>query len=80
MHDVPPLQEPEPDRAVTAIGDQPQDVSEEPLRNRNLGHLEGDVAAVTYRSCADLDRLLPPASQRTLLVGPLARHVSAKYP
>jgi hypothetical protein len=35
---------------------------------------------VTYRSCADLDRLLPPASQRTLLVGPLARHVSAKYP
>jgi hypothetical protein len=38
------------------LRDQPQDVSEHMPRNGNLGHLEGDVAAVAYDLSADLDQ------------------------
>ena len=39
------------------LRDAPQDVGEEIFRDSNLGHLEGDVAAVAHDLRADLDQL-----------------------
>jgi hypothetical protein len=44
--------------------DQPQDVGEEVSRNRDLGHLEGDIASVIDDLGADLDQLFFEACQR----------------
>ena len=49
------------------FGDQPQDLGEQHPRNGDLGHLEGDIAAVADELRADLDQLLPQAGQRPLL-------------
>jgi hypothetical protein len=40
--------------------DQPQDIGEQTSRNRDLGHLEGDIAAVADDLRADLDQLYIP--------------------
>jgi len=47
--------------------DQPQDLLEQFLRHRDLGHLEDDVAAMAHDLGADLHELFPQASQRPLL-------------
>ena len=47
--------------------DEPQDVGEEIFRDSNLGHLEGDVAAVAHDLRADLDQFLLQTGQRSLL-------------
>ena len=44
--------------------DQPQDVGEQVSRNGDLGHLEGDIAAVADDLRADLDQLFLQARQR----------------
>jgi len=49
------------------FGDQPQDLGEQHSRNGDLGHLEGDIAAVADELGADLDQFLPEAGQRPLL-------------
>ena len=46
------------------MSDQPQDVAEQVLWNRDLGHLEGHGAAVADHPGADLDELLPQAGER----------------
>src|SRR6516162_3668227 len=48
-------------------GDQRQDFPEHLLWHRDLGHLEGDVAAVADHLGADLDQLLAQAGQRPRL-------------
>ena len=50
--------------ARTQPDDPPQYLPEQPCRYRNLGQLEGDVAAVADHLCADLDQLLPQRRQR----------------
>ena len=47
--------------------DQPQNLGEQHSRNGDLGHLEGNVAAVADELGADLDQLLPQAGQRPVL-------------
>ena len=47
--------------------DQPQNLLEQFLRHRDLGHLEDDVAAMAHDLGVDLDELLPQARQRPLL-------------
>ena len=47
--------------------DQPQDLLEQFLRHRDLGHLEHDVAAMADDLDADLHDFLPQAGQRSLL-------------
>ena len=49
------------------FGNEPQDVGEEVSRDRDLGHLEGDIAAVADDLRADLDQLLLQARQRPIL-------------
>ena len=55
------------DRAAPQFGDQPQDLCKQHPRHRNLGHLEGDIAAVADDLRADLDQLLLQAGQRPVL-------------
>jgi len=45
-------------------GDQGQDFGEHLSRHRDLGQLDGHVAAVAHHLCADLDQLLAQAGQR----------------
>jgi hypothetical protein len=47
--------------------DQPQDVAEQMPGDGDLGHLEGDVAAVAHDLRADLDELSPSGSSSTNL-------------
>ena len=49
------------------FGDQPQDLGEQHPRHGDLGHLEGDIAAVADDLRADLDQLLLQAGQRPVL-------------
>ena len=49
------------------FGDQPQDLGEQHSRHGDLGHLEGDIAAVADDPRADLDQLLSQAGQRPVL-------------
>jgi hypothetical protein len=49
------------------FGDQPQDLGEQRPRHGDLGHLEGDIAAVADDLRADLDQLLFQAGQRPVL-------------
>ena len=46
--------------------DEPQDVGEEIFRDSNLGHLEGNIAAVAHDLRADLDQLFLQARQRPI--------------
>ena len=46
------------------FGDQPQDVGEELSRDGDLGHLEGDIVAVSDDLGTNLDELLLQADQR----------------
>lgn len=55
------------DRRRPQFGNEPQDVGEEVSRDRDLGHLEGDIAAVADDLRADLDQLLLQARQRPIL-------------
>ena len=57
-------------------GDQRQDFLEHLPRHRDLGHLEGHVAAVADDLGADLDQLLPQAGQRPRLRGLLINYLS----
>jgi hypothetical protein len=50
-------------------GDQRQDVGEHLPRHRDLGHLEGDVAAMADDLRTDLDQLLAQAGQRPRFCG-----------
>ena len=43
--------------------DQPQDVAEQTSRDGDLGHLEGDIAAVANDIRANLDKCFPQARQ-----------------
>jgi hypothetical protein len=52
------------ERRPAQFGDQPQDVGEQGPRNRDLGHLEGDVAPVADDLRTDLDQLFLQARQR----------------
>ncbi len=54
-------------RRRSQFGDQPQDVGEEVSRDRDLGHLERDIAAVADDLRADLDQLLSEDRQRPVL-------------
>jgi hypothetical protein len=49
------------------LRDEPQDVGEEIFRDSNLGHLEGNIAAVAHDLRADLDQFLLQTGQRPLL-------------
>ncbi len=49
------------------FADQLQDLGEQAPWNRDLGHLEGNIAAVAYELGADLDQLLLQAGQRPVL-------------
>ena len=49
------------------FGDQPQDLCKQHPRHGNLGHLEGDIAAVADDLRPDLDQLLLQAGQRPVL-------------
>jgi hypothetical protein len=49
-------------------GDQGQDIREHLTRHRDLGHLEGEVAAVADDLRADLDQLLAQAGQSVVRV------------
>ena len=48
-------------RGVPQSGDQGQDFGEQPAGHRDLGELEGDVAAVTDDLRADFDQLFAQA-------------------
>ena len=49
------------------FADQLQDLGEQAPWNRDLGHLEGNIAAVADELGADLDQLLLQAGQRPVL-------------
>ena len=49
------------------FGDQPQDLCKQHPRHGDLGHLEGDIAAVADDLRADLNQLLLQAGQRPVL-------------
>jgi hypothetical protein len=48
--------------------DEQQDIGEHLLQRRELGHLDGDIAAaMAYNSCANLGQLLAQTGQRPRL-------------
>ena len=49
------------------LRDQPQDLGEQHSRHGDLGHLEGNVAAVADELGADLDQLLKLVSDQSLI-------------
>jgi hypothetical protein len=55
------------DRWQPQFGDHAQDVGEESSRNGDIGHLEGDIAAVADDLRSDLDQLFLEARQRPIL-------------
>jgi hypothetical protein len=55
------------DRRRPQFRDEPQNVGEEVSGDRDVGHLEGDVAAVADDLRADLDQLFLQARQRPVL-------------
>ena len=50
-------------RSRSQLIDQPQDLLEQFLRHRDLGHLEDGVAGMAHDLGTDLDQLLPQAGQ-----------------
>jgi hypothetical protein len=60
--------------------DQPQDLLEHLPWDGDLGHLEGNIAAVADDLRADLDQLLLQAGQRPVLIGSGVASVRRKLP